>query len=720
MGDKKRIFLLIAIMMAVVLIVGGAALGVLYQAAFEQKEKSLVQTAKSQARLIEAIARFDQKFSENDNPGGAVAATLSQIRAAHGQYPGLGETGEFTLARRHENQIVFLLSHRHYDLDRPSPVPFDGVWAEPMRQALSGNSGSLIGLDYRGETVLAAHEPVAVLNLGIVAKVDLSEVRAPFVSAGLKVSGIAFVVISIGTFIFFNVGNPLVRRALKEREWAEEFLNVSEAIIVSLDNAGTVTLINRRGCDVLGYSEDEVVGRNWMQFAIPEDQRELISSVHAQVLSGEGETFEYFENDVLAKDGSLRTIAWHNVLTRNAEGEVTGALCSGQDITRQKEVERQLSDQMAILEKSEENYRVLAALSPAGIFRTDPNGMVTYVNEKWCELGGMSPEDAAGEGWLKALHPDDLAETSQLWDAYTQGKSDAMYRHEQRYLQNDGSVRFCYSQAMREFDGEGNVVGHVGVITDVTALKEALEQADKANKAKSEFLSSMSHELRTPLNAIIGFSSTMMSETFGPVAEKYLDYAGDINRSGSHLLELINDILDVSAIEAGKLELHEEELDVVSVVEATMNMIAGIAADCGVRLHSDCDAGLPALYADKRRVRQILLNLLSNAIKFTPADGVVSLAVSLDDSGAYVFTITDAGVGMDKEEMEEAMAMFGQVDSVIDRRHEGTGLGLPLTQGLVELHNGTLIVDSEKGKGTRITVRLPPERTVYPSVQNAL
>jgi len=243
-------------------------------------------------------------------------------------------------------------------------------------------------------------------------------------------------------------------------------------------------------------------------------------------------------------------------------------------------------------------------------------------------------------------------------------------------------------------------------------LIEAKERAEVASRAKSELMANMSHELRTPLNAIIGFSSTMMSEIFGPLNEKYLEYANDINSSGVHLLELINDILDISTIEAGKLELQEENTNVYEIVSATMQMVNNLAIEGNIHLTSTVDEGLPMLHADKRRLIQILINLLSNAIKFTLPGGKISLTASLDGGDALVFTVTDTGIGMNEEELAMAMSKFGQVDSGLDRKHEGTGLGLPLTKELVELHGGTFNIDSKLGKGSAVTVQFPPERTV--------
>lgn len=211
MTPRNRVLLLIAVMAFVVLMVAVASFGMLLGAALAEERARLVETAKSQARLIEAVARFDAKYSK-DFPGGPRAATLTQIAEAHHHYRDFGRTGEFTLSKREGDDIVFVLSHRHSDLLTPKPVPFDSGLAQPMRRALTGHSGTMIGLDYRGETVLAAYEPVKELNLGIVAKIDLEEIREPFVKVGLLSGVVAIVAILGGAAFFLRITDPLLRR----------------------------------------------------------------------------------------------------------------------------------------------------------------------------------------------------------------------------------------------------------------------------------------------------------------------------------------------------------------------------------------------------------------------------------------------------------------------------------------------------------------------------
>ena len=211
-SERVRFLLLILIMTVSCFTVGGIMVFMMYRTAFNEERARLVETAQSQARLIEAVARFDAIHSKEDHPKGSEAATLSQIIDAHKHYKGFGKTGEFTLARREGDYIVFLLRHRHYDSDTPKPVRLDLGVAEPMRQALSGLSGSMVGLDYRGEKVLAAYEPVAELNVGIVAKMDLAEIRAPFVKAGAIAGSLATLLIIAGALLFLRVSKPMIRR----------------------------------------------------------------------------------------------------------------------------------------------------------------------------------------------------------------------------------------------------------------------------------------------------------------------------------------------------------------------------------------------------------------------------------------------------------------------------------------------------------------------------
>ncbi|PCI42418.1 MAG: hypothetical protein COB46_00060 [Rhodospirillaceae bacterium] len=257
----------------------------------------------------------------------------------------------------------------------------------------------------------------------------------------------------------------------------------------------------------------------------------------------------------------------------------------------------------------------------------------------------------------------------------------------------------------------GLTAWHVRGIRNIrkqSTTQSELAIAQISSEIKSDFMSSMSHELRTPLNAIIGFSSTMKAEIFGPVgSEKNQEYLDDIHYSGQHLLELINDILDISAIEAGALKLDIGNVDLHRVIEDSLRLIQPRADKEQVAVTASYALSRPEIQADERRLRQVLLNLLSNAVKFTPAGGEVTIDAQSNADGSMTITITDDGIGMDKEDLTLALSRFGQVDTELHRKTDGTGLGLPLTKDLVELHGGKLLICSEKDQGTMIKIMLP-------------
>ncbi len=244
-------------------------------------------------------------------------------------------------------------------------------------------------------------------------------------------------------------------------------------------------------------------------------------------------------------------------------------------------------------------------------------------------------------------------------------------------------------------------------------LRAATDQANAANQAKSEFLAAMSHELRTPLNAIIGFSEIIGTEALGPVGSvKYRDYADDIHASGHHLLELITDILDLSKIESGKEMLYENNIKVSDLIHCIWNMFEEEAKGKNIKLEFECPDGLPNLRADRRKVKQIIINLLSNAMKFTNSGGKVLIKIWCRSASGHVIQIIDSGVGIASTDIPKALEKFSQVDSDLNRKYDGAGLGLPLTKGLVELHGGCLDLQSDLGSGTTVTVRFPADRIV--------
>jgi signal transduction histidine kinase len=284
----------------------------------------------------------------------------------------------------------------------------------------------------------------------------------------------------------------------------------------------------------------------------------------------------------------------------------------------------------------------------------------------------------------------------------------------------------AYAQAVALFLRSLFVAGIGWFLVRQLRLREAMElelirakeKAETASRAKSEFLANMSHELRTPLNAIIGFAEIIKKRTFGAASERYIEYAGDIHNSGTHLLGLINDILNLSKLEAGKFQLQDQAVDLELAIAACMNLIEDPAREANIRLSVTLDPEALTIRADERRLRQILINLLSNAVKFTPDGGSVSVR-SFRRNGGLAIAVCDTGIGMAPENIPKALAPFDQIERKVRRKQEGTGLGLPIAKQLVELHGGTLSIESTVDVGTTVTFLLPPSRMIAPRAEFA-
>lgn len=242
-------------------------------------------------------------------------------------------------------------------------------------------------------------------------------------------------------------------------------------------------------------------------------------------------------------------------------------------------------------------------------------------------------------------------------------------------------------------------------------LEKAKEEAESAAQLKGTFLANMSHELRTPLNAVIGFSEIIKNEIYGKIgSQKYIEYAEDIHNSGVHLLDLINEILDLSKIEAGAQEIFEERLSINALVEECIRLTDPQREKAEVTIVSNLNALLPRIVADSKMIKQVILNLLSNAIKFTPQGGKITLSCVVGPEGNLSLSVEDTGIGIREEDIHKALTPFVQVDSELNRKYEGTGLGLPLSKNLMELHGGSLEISSQYGSGTTVTIHLPSDR----------
>jgi len=361
--------------------------------------------------------------------------------------------------------------------------------------------------------------------------------------------------------------------------------------------------------------------------------------------------------------------------------------------------------------------RVLDAV-PALVCATDRDGRYIFCNQRFAGFVGLRPGRLIGRQPLEA-HDDPLAQSLHELDRRLLAGEQLPTTFEEQIVDREGKRCDLLTTKAVYHGGDGDIAMVVTVALDITGRKRAeldllavKEQAEIANRSKAEFLANMSHELRTPLNAIIGFSQVMAGEMLGPMAtQRYVGYARDILGSAEHLLGIINDILDVSKLETGKLELAEEAIDMPKAIAELIHLVESKARAAEVSVVVRREGELPRLRGDLRKVKQIVLNLLTNAIKFSRPGGEAEIVLK-SDNGAVAVTVTDRGIGMDPQDIELAMTRFGQVNGPWIRQHAGTGLGLPLAIGLAELHDGTLAIQSIKGVGTTVTVAFPLARSI--------
>ena len=364
------------------------------------------------------------------------------------------------------------------------------------------------------------------------------------------------------------------------------------------------------------------------------------------------------------------------------------------------------------LDTADRKLRKALDISKLGDWEWDIATDESNLSDNYFKILGMDKKDHKPglHNFLEHVHPDDRAMVQHAVETALAQRTG--FEIGFRILWPDGSVRYVQSFGEAELGPDGRTRRMIGVIHDITEITEARIAAEEASAAKSNFIANISHELRTPLNAILGFSEVMKMKAFGPLGDaRYESYAEDIHKSGRHLLSIINDILSISRLEAGRVDLREEvAVDIQKLLDNCANWVRGQASEAGIELRVRSALGLPSLRGDPRLLTQILLNLLSNAVKFTPRGGRVELSARIRESGGIAIAIRDTGIGMSPDQVARIGERFLQFDSGLERKYAGTGIGLSIVKRMVEAHGGELRIESEPDVGTTVSVHMPPER----------
>ncbi|MBD3884379.1 PAS domain S-box protein [Phormidium tenue FACHB-886] len=464
----------------------------------------------------------------------------------------------------------------------------------------------------------------------------------------------------------------------------------------------------------------------WFEAVHPDDRDRVVTALSQLTLGSYNQQYR-----IVRPDGEIRWIHTRAYPIVDEQGYVYRIAGVSKDITDRKQAEWRLLIVQEQLFIAQERLQHLLSSSPATIYSATPTQTptLTFISPNVTQTLGYEPQECLNPNfWPTHIHPDDLPLfRANIIELLQRGDVTSEYR----IRHPNGSYRWLYDQAKLVYDDAGNPLEQIGSWTDITERKRGdaeREQAEeqlrqinerlaltnaelaRATRLKDEFLANMSHELRTPLNSILGLSEVMQEEVFGALTSKQRQFLETIQSSGKHLLDLINDILDLAKIEAGMLELHLAETSIQSLCEASLALVRQQANQKNIALTSAIDAAITlssgTILLDERRIRQVLLNLLSNAIKFTPEGGSVTLSVHAS-AGQLSISISDTGIGIAPQDKHRLFQTFVQLDSSLSRHYEGTGLGLALVKQIVELHDGQVSVESKLGQGSCFTVTLP-------------
>jgi PAS domain S-box-containing protein len=513
----------------------------------------------------------------------------------------------------------------------------------------------------------------------------------------------------------------LLRTEAAAAQWAA-IVEFSEDAIIGKDLNGIVTSWNRGAEKLFGCAADEMVGQPITRL-IPDQRRQEEVEILSRVQRGE--SVQHFDTERLRKDGSLVAISVTVSPIKDSTGKIIGASKVARDITERKRINEQLNDsfkEIGDLKTALDEHAIVAI--------TDPQGKITYVNDKFCAISKYSREELLGQDHRiinSGHHPKEFIR--HLWTTIANGR---VWHGEIKNKAKDGSFYWVDTTIVPFLDQQGKPRQYVAIRADITERKRveeelrqshenlertvaertaqlqlAKERAEAAGRAKSEFMASMSHELRTPLNGIIGFSEFLVDGKPGALNPKQKEYLQDILNSGRHLLQLINDVLDLAKVEAGKIELIPEVFALGKAIGEVCSVAGPIAQKKQIIVGVSIAPELTEVMLDQMRFKQVVYNLLSNALKFTDGGGRVEIHCAANGSDSFKLAVKDTGIGIKAEDLTRLFKEFEQIESGAARRYEGTGLGLALTRKIVEMQGGCINVSSEVGKGTTFTVILP-------------
>ncbi len=495
--------------------------------------------------------------------------------------------------------------------------------------------------------------------------------------------------------------------ALAERDNRAIIDSVSD-VIFETDIEGTVLFLSAAWQNVTGFEVERSRGSSLFSMLYPQDQEKQKNDFDL-LIKGQKQAYRSFTR-LRIEDGTFRAVELAMSMIRQDENKNLRVVGTITDVEERRRAERALAE-------AEKKYRTIVENAAGGLYQLTPEGIFLSANPAMARiLGYNSPEEMLRvvKNANGIVYPDPAGRENLN---QTLVKQEQVFGYESKVMQKDGNKIWVRENIRVVKDDQQNVIYFEGSMEDITkrkeadiALMEAKIQSDMASRAKTEFIANMSHELRTPLNAIIGFSDIMKNEVMGPLGQDaYKEYVTDINKSGTGLLKIINEILDISKIESGNRDLNESEFDLDSVLRSCVDLYDSRIKEKDISL-MDQTKDMPFMVGEELSIKQVLGNVYANAVKYTPDGGRITMFTNYDMDGTFRLSITDTGVGMNITEVQKALSPFGQLDNALDRSSSGTGLGLPLSKAIMDVHDGRLEILSEKSIGTTVTLVFPSER----------
>ncbi|WP_172632565.1 PAS domain-containing protein [Methanohalophilus mahii] len=478
---------------------------------------------------------------------------------------------------------------------------------------------------------------------------------------------------------------------VKELDLLTGLIGTARVIVTVLDRQGKIVYCNPHTEKITGYKLKEIKGDDWFSRFIPVREKERIRSVFKKAICGHPTKGNV--NPIDTKEGKEIIVEWYDTALKNDEGEVTGLLSIGNDITQRVE--------------AEEKLKTIYENMPGGILMIGQDYIIKDVNYRTCEITGYKREELVGQLCDIVCPKGSSSKQCPIWE---DGQEE--FRGMDTSIKCKNGIKKPILKNAQEITIKGDTY-ILELFQDISQRKnaeenaiEAKKAAEQANQTKSEFLANMSHELRTPLNSVIGFSDILSKEVRGKLNDSQKKYVSNITKSGSHLLSLINDILDLSKIEAGQKQLEYSSFDLHEALDEISILIKPLISKKNIDLQMDLPPEDSRVYADRKKFKQIMYNLLSNASKFTPDKGTITIVANQEKDKLKV-AVQDTGMGIPEADQATIFEPFQQVKSAKSSEYKGTGLGLSLARELVEMHGGQVGLKSEVGMGSTFTFTIP-------------